>query len=209
MEINNKFIDDWIKEDLAKSGLDINTFPIIPLKSEEQLKKILGFSTIGNQSILAVGGYFIPYPLQEGFCRIKLRNPIGDAKYLSPKGSHNYPYITKEVYDAAKDYNPEIPIIFTEGEKKTAKAVKEGFKAIGFAGVWCFKNSDDDFLPQLDNLNLKYRKCFIAFDSDIVNKHNVKPVSGTTFLVLPLSSAASIFSNAYMNPSLVREINRG
>jgi len=174
MEINNKFTDDWIKEDLARSGLDMNTFPIIPLKSEEQLKKILGFSTIGNQSILAVGGYFIPYPLQNGYYRLKLRNPIGDAKYLSPKGRPNYPYISKEVHDVAKKFNPDKPIIFTEGEKKAVKANKEGFIAIGFSGVWCFTDKDNDFLPQLEDLSFKFRKCFIVFDSDIVGKHSVR-----------------------------------
>lgn len=174
MEINNKIIDDWIKEDLAKSGLDMNTFPIIPLKSEKQLKEILSFSTIGNQSIFVIGGYFIPYPLQEEYYRLKLRYPIGDAKYLSPKGTPNYPYITKEVYDNVQEYNPDTPIILTEGEKKAAKAIKEGFMAIGLAGVWCFKNKDNDFLPQLENLSLYYRKCFIAFDSDIIGKHSVR-----------------------------------
>jgi hypothetical protein len=127
-----------------------------------------------NTSILDIGGYFIPYPLQEGYFRLKLRYPIGDAKYLSPKGSSNYPYIVKVVNDIAEKYNPDHSIIFTEGEKKTAKAIREGFMTIGLPGVWNFKSSDNDFLPQLENLNLKYRKCFIVFDSDIIGKHSVR-----------------------------------
>lgn len=175
MEINTKrIINDWIRKDLEKSGLDIDDFPVVPLKNEEQLEKILGFTAIGNTSILNVGGYFIPYPLQEGYFRLKLRHPIGDIKYLSPKGSPNYPYITKEVNEIAKEHMPDHTIIFTEGEKKTAKALKEGFITIGLPGVWSFKSSDNDFLPQLESLNLKYRKCFIAFDSDIIGKHGVR-----------------------------------
>lgn len=159
---------------MEKSGIDEKDFPIIPLKTEKELKTIIGFSKFKNTLILDIGGYFIPYPLQEGYFRLKLRYPIEGVKYLSPKGSPNYPYITKKVNEMAKEYNPDISIIFTEGEKKTAKAIKEGFMTIGLPGVWNFKSSDNDFLPQLENLNLKYRKCFIAFDSDIVNKHGVK-----------------------------------
>ena len=106
--------------------------------------------------------------------RLKLRYPIDGVKYLSPRGSNNHPYITKEVNDIAQEYNPDHPIIFTEGEKKAVKAIKEGFLAIGLSGVWSFKSSDNDFLPQLENLNLKYRRCYIAFDSDIIRKHSVR-----------------------------------
>jgi hypothetical protein len=159
---------------LEKSGIEEKDFPIIPLKSETELKEIIGFTKFKNTSILDSGGYFIPYPLQEGYFRLKLRYPIEGVKYLSPQGSPNYPYITKKVHEMAKEYNPDISIIFTEGEKKTAKAVKEGFMTIGLPGVWNFKSSDNDFLPQLENLNLKYRKCFIAFDSDIISKHSVR-----------------------------------
>ena len=43
MEINTKrIIDDWVRKDFEKSGLDILDFPIVPLNNEEQLKKILG-----------------------------------------------------------------------------------------------------------------------------------------------------------------------
>lgn len=177
-KLNWKGDDDvictWIKKDLERSGIDEKDFPVTPLRSEDELKKIIGFTSFENTSILDVGGYFIPYPLQKGYLRLKLRHPIEGVKYLSPKGLPNYPYITKEVNDIAKEYMPDYPIIFTEGEKKTAKAVKEGFMTIGLPGVWNFKSSDNDFLPQLENLNLKYRKCFIAFDSDIISKHSVR-----------------------------------
>lgn len=165
---------NWIKKDLEKSGLDEKYFPIIPLESEGQLENIIGFKRFKNQSIIEAEGYFIPYPLQKGYLRLKLRHPIEGVKYLSPKGSVNYPYILEEVFEIAKDFKPDTPIIFTEGEKKAAKAVKEGFMTIGLPGVWNFKSSENNFLPQLEKLNLKYRKCFIAFDSDITYKHSVK-----------------------------------
>ena len=159
---------------MERSGIEEDDFPVIPLKNENELKEIIGFTTFRNTSIVDVGGYFIPYPLQEGYFRLKLKYPIDGVKYLSPKGSNNYPYITKEVNDIAKEYNPDHSLIFTEGEKKAVKAIKEGFLAIGLPGVWSFKNSENDFFPQLENLNLKYRKCYIAFDSDIIGKHSVR-----------------------------------
>lgn len=169
------------------------------------MKEIIGFVKFKNISILDVGGYFIPYPLQKGYLRLKLRHPIEGVKYLSPKGSPNYPYITKEVNDIAKEYNPDHPIIFTEGEKKAVKAIKEGFLAIGLPGVWNFKSSDNDFLPQLENLNLKYRKCYIAFDSDIICKHNVRQAElrlAATLLnrgAIPLSIRFSVNQNGDKN----------
>lgn len=159
---------------MEKSGIEKKDFSVIPLKSKTELKEIIGFTKFKNISILDVGGYFIPYPLQKGYSRLKLRYPIDGVKYLSPKGLPNYPYITKEVNDIAKKYNPDHFIIFTEGEKKAAKAIKEGFLAIGLPGVWSFKNAENDFFPQLDKMNLKYRKCYIVFDSDINTKTNVK-----------------------------------
>lgn len=108
---------------MEKSGIEGKDFPVIPLKSKTELKEIIGFTKFKNTSILDTGGYFIPCHLQEGYFRLKLRYPIEGVKYLSPKGSPNYPYITKKVNEMAKEYNPDIPLLFTEGEKKTAKAI--------------------------------------------------------------------------------------
>lgn len=170
-------LDKWIIKDLEKSGLTLEDFPVIPLKNEEQLKHYLGFTTMDGVRIIDVEGYFIPYPNVEGFFRLKLRNPIGDCRYLSPKkerGLGNHPYILQQVFEVAKDFKPDKPLIFTEGEKKTVCGVKHGFNVIGISGVWCFKDSESDFLQELNELNSKYRKCYINFDSDIVHKHNVR-----------------------------------
>ncbi|MGE5445246.1 MAG: DUF3854 domain-containing protein [Ignavibacteriales bacterium] len=64
--------------------------------------------------------------------------------------------------------------MFTEGEKKAAKATLEGFPTIGLSGVWNFKDSENDLLAELAELNLRNRKCYICFDSDISHKFQVR-----------------------------------
>ncbi len=89
-------------------------------------------------------------------------------------GFGNHAYILPEVMKIASTYDPDKPIFITEGEKKAAKATLEGFPTIGLSGVWNFKDGENDFLPELDGLIFKHRKCYIVFDSDITEKHNVK-----------------------------------
>ena len=175
MKLNNNIeTPEWILKDLAKSGLTLKNFPIEPLTSEQELRERLGFTSIAGTPIITVSGYWILYPNIPGFYRLKLKEKIGEIKYLSPKGAGNHPFILPEVYKIATAYNPDKPIFFTEGEKKAAKATLEGFPCIGLSGVWCFKDKDSDFLADLDELNFKHRRCYICFDSDITHKLNIR-----------------------------------
>lgn len=60
------------------------------------------------------------------------------------------------------------PVIFTEGELKSAKACKEGFATIGICGVFNWKSHKlgIDWLPSLAPLKLVRRNVYICFDSD-------------------------------------------
>ena len=102
---------------MEKSGIEEKDFPVIPLKSKTELKEIIGFTKFKNTSILDTGGYFIPCHLQEGYFRLKLRYPIEGVKYLSPKGSPNYPYITKKVNERQKNIIL-IFLFFLQKEKR-------------------------------------------------------------------------------------------
>ncbi len=178
---NNSEHHDWVMEDITMSGLNREQFHIEPLNNEDKLIERLGFDKLGVTKIIDVGGYWIPYPNVIGYYRLKLKHPMetdnGKVKYLSPKkemGFGNHAYILPEVEKICRPYNPDKPLFFTEGEKKAVKATSEGFPCIGLSGVWCFKDSGNEFLPELDNLILKYRKCYICFDSDITHKFNVR-----------------------------------
>lgn len=173
--------DTWIEKDLQKSGLSNENFNIEPLKGEAELMERLGFATFNGTPIEKVGGYWIPYPNVPNYDRLKLKSPIetkdGKKKYLSPKkemGFGNKPYILPEVKKLLEKYNPDKPIFITEGEKKAAKATLEGFPCVGLSGVWNFKDSENEFLPELDECIWKDRTVYIVFDSDISDKHSVK-----------------------------------
>lgn len=64
--------------------------------------------------------------------------------------------------------NVDEPVIFTEGELKSAKACKEGFATIGICGVFNWKSHKlgIDWLPSLEPLKLVRRNVYICFDSD-------------------------------------------
>jgi hypothetical protein len=187
VETVDNFTPQWIIDDLAKSGLILDVFPVEPLRSEAELRERLGFTAIKDKSgnwikIIDIGGYWIPYPNVQGYYRLKLRQEIIDSeghkiKYLSPmkeKGLGNHAYILPEVMKIASTYSPDKPLFIAEGEKKAVKATLEGFPTIGLSGVSCYKDQDNDFLPELDGLIFKHRKCYIGFDSDITEKHNVR-----------------------------------
>jgi len=171
----------WMQKDLQKSGLSIENFTIEPLKREAELWERLGSAPISRTRILTVGGYWIPYPNAPGYYRLKLKTPIvtekDTIKYLSPTkkmGFGNKPYILPEVKKLLEAYNPDKPIFITEGEKKAAKATLEEFPCIGLSGVWCFKGSENEFLPELDEYNWKDRSVYIVFDSDLSANPNVQ-----------------------------------
>lgn len=64
--------------------------------------------------------------------------------------------------------NPEIPLVFTEGELKAACATKHGIPTIALGGVWNFKSKKSGLfkLPIFESINLRGRIVFIVFDSD-------------------------------------------
>ena len=164
----------WIQKDLQKSGLSIENFTIEPLKREAELRERLGFASILRIPIATVGGYWISYPNVPDYFRLKLKNKIGDAKYLSRKGGGNHPYILPQLEETLNKYTPDKSVFITEGEKKAAKATLEGFPCIGLSGVFNFKEKGIDFLPELDKCNWKDKNVFIVFDSDITEKAGVR-----------------------------------
>ncbi len=180
-------LDTWMIEDLEMSGLTPDKFTIEPLKTELELETRLGITDIthkdGNQiKIIDIGGYWIPYPNVPGYYRLKLRQEITDReengiRYLSPideKGFGNPAYIMKEVADLGKTYCPDKHLFITEGEKKAAKVTLQGFPCIGLSGVWNFKDSENEFLPELDCIVWKDRAVYIVFDSDETLNFEVK-----------------------------------
>lgn len=72
---------------------------------------------------------------------------------------------------------PELPIIITEGAKKTASLLSAGFCAVGLSGIWngirnpidpvlCKKTGDHVLVPELLAIAKKGRKITFCFDQD-------------------------------------------
>lgn len=126
-------MDERIVADLARSGIEPKEMNIRQAADAEMAA--IGFH---NSDIL---GYVIPYydikgePLQ--FYRVRVINPLDGVKYRQVKGASNHLYFPPNFQDAlqGKDY-----VIVTEGEKKAAKACKEGFPTVALSGVNSWRN---------------------------------------------------------------------
>lgn len=167
-------------DDLARSGLteaDIRKLKLTTL-TKVQTKKAV------NKSLIS---YKIPYfhitgkPLP--FYRVRfletLKGLAGKAKkqqrYSQPQTTTNHLYFPPLVKWQAIAKNTDIPIVITEGEKKAAKACKEGIPTIGLGGVWSFRSKKNkEFL--IDDFKLvkwEERTVWIIYDSDLTTNENV------------------------------------
>lgn len=132
-------LEKWVTGDLAKSGLTRDDIEIVPFESRIQNGK-----TQNN------GGYGIIYRDAEGskmfgmnghpFVRERYCPPLPESKGVKKKyGTEPRAgircFFPKGMY-AYLEANPDAPLYLTEGEKKAAKAMKEGFPVIGLAGIW-------------------------------------------------------------------------
>lgn len=142
-----------LQSDLGKSGItpeEIGAYLAGP--SELSSCNVRTYSEDG----LSSPGYVIPYFDSQGkrvpFYRLRVFSPLpGRAKYLQPPDSSAYIYFPKQFKQllidvvAGKPTNSKIngfqpTIMIVEGEKKAAKAVKEGFLCVGLGGVYNWRS---------------------------------------------------------------------
>ena len=129
------------------------------------IPKLLKWNPVKVESALV-----IPYPDLD-FRRLKVFPAHMDAKghkvkYLQPKDSGVHLYILPPV--RAVLANPSIPLYFTEGEKKAAKAVQEGLACIGLGGLWNWiDKTTGEGIDELGMIAWPDRKTIIVPDSDI------------------------------------------
>lgn len=146
-------MDERIVTDLAKSGLVTDDLKVRQASATE-------LAAIGFHNTEVVG-YVIPYydingkPLQ--FYRVKLINPPDGVKYRQMKGAGNHIYFPPGFQEVLKDKDY---VIVTEGEKKAAKACKDGFPAIALSGVNSWRNRII-LVPENAELSKVYQGKFI------------------------------------------------
>ena len=170
-------IEKWMDEDLKRSGLSREDIEVEPFVGESFM----------NQS---VNGYKILFRYPDGVAMRDLRHheyvrmrfcppyPVDKGgkrpKYGVATGAGNHCFFPKGIGDLLAEDGDE-PLLLTEGEKKAAKAVKEGIPVIGITGIWNWMESKsnrksqenayrihDDLLPYLH----EGREVVIIFDSD-------------------------------------------
>ncbi len=116
-----------------------------------------------------VGYQFKPdTPRQDGKGKlIKYENPAGSSVRLDCP-----PRCQKMLGD------PSVDLWITEGSKKADSLASRGACAISLTGVWGFKGKNDiggtTLLADWDYIALRDRTAYLAFDSDIVEKPQVK-----------------------------------
>lgn len=127
-----QLFSDFIVEDLAKSGLEISDMNVRPLTSTER------HATGSPQQ---PEGYVIPYRGIGGqalpFYRVRLKG--WDPKYKQLTDEPNHLYFPRGFWDLANDDDTRY-ILFVEGEKKAACAVKHGFACVACGGVDSWSN---------------------------------------------------------------------
>jgi hypothetical protein len=104
--------------------------------------------------------------------------PRGDAKYVSPKKGENEMRLDTHPRIITRLADKKIDLWITEGILKADSAISRGLCCIGILGVWMAfrKNSHGgvEALPGWDSVELRERNVYIAFDSDIVDKPQVR-----------------------------------
>ena len=197
--------------DLRRSGLSdsmiaaMDCFSVEP----EEIQSLTGVKA-------PYPGYAIPYHGVEDqtgdrYCRIRLRGPVGDMRYVSGRGEDT------QVYDppGRADLPAEI-LVITEGEKKAAKAVQEGIACIGIQGVhsWCDAagravekaaeipvNAKTAPTPGLLGIAKGYKKVLVLGDSDLLG--NPQGRRGMELLVKSLGHNGIRCVVGYCPPAII------
>ena len=179
--------------DLRKSGLSDATIAacgFCSLQAPASVQNALRWKRYNGEL-----GACLAIPFQDvagkptGYTRLKPDNPRKSKetgkpiKYESPKGLPNRAYFPPATRAALNDL--AIPLLITEGEKKSAKADQEGFPCIGLTGVYGWQKKrpknkngepqgDRELIDSLAAIPWQGRPVCIVFDSDAATKPNVR-----------------------------------
>jgi hypothetical protein len=177
--------------DLRGSGLSdetINSCRYRTARLSSTVQRILRWTNYNGEL-----GECLAFPFDDadppaGYARLKPDHPRLDnngkpIKYESPKGLPNRAYFPPGTRAVIND--PAVPLLITEGEKKSAKANQEGFKCVGLVGIWGWhkKRERDDngnaqgereLIPDLAAIAWQGRHVFIVFDGDAATNRHVR-----------------------------------
>lgn len=162
-------------EDLARSGLsqvDATKLGMVPLT------KIKTKQLVGKNLVSFKIPYFDINGKKTEFYRVRFLEKgaglkVTEQRYSQEKNSGVHAYLSPSIKWRDIVNNTEKSILITEGEKKAAKACKEGLPTIGLGGVWSFLDNKK-IIAEFKQFNWKQRTVWIVFDSDLRTNSQVR-----------------------------------
>jgi hypothetical protein len=173
--------------ELAKSGLTEHTARANGVYSERDPRAVAGL--LGWKRPAAGLGACLVFPYRaadgtvNGYARLKPANPRQDRKnagkrikYEAPVGKPNRAYFPHSTFPVFGDAS--VPLLITEGEKKSLAADQHGFPCVGLSGVWAWckkrkqKGDKWELIDDLARIMWSGRPVFIVFDSDAAQNEN-------------------------------------
>jgi hypothetical protein len=124
--------------------------------------------------VRGVAGEIVNYQVRPDDPRVDGRGKV--IKYETVAGSR----MVIDVHPAARERlaDPAIPLWITEGVRKGDAAVSAGLCCIALLGVWNWRGTNEHggkiALADFESIALNAREVYIAFDSDIVTKPEVR-----------------------------------
>lgn len=154
------------RADCRRSGLSDETIDALGIHSARpgDIARLVGFDPPNVTSVLV-----FPYPGEDGFSRVKVFPPCTDrnghtVKYLQRPKSGVRLYVPPLAAKVLED--PTIPLSWTEGEKKAAKANQEDVPCVGLGGLWNWIE-DGHPIAKLNEIAHADREEIIFPDSDV------------------------------------------
>jgi hypothetical protein len=97
------------------------------------------------------------------------------VRYAQPANTETELYFPPFVEWTDLVKKAEIPLIFTEGELKSACATRHGYPTVGLGGVWSFqsKKHGQPMLKAFDAIEFGDRTVYIVFDSDAATNPDI------------------------------------
>jgi putative DNA primase/helicase len=174
-------------EDLHASGLSDEQISLCGFYSEKSPSRVSELLRWKSPATKLGPCLVIPFAGPDGkptdYARVKPSRPRKDAvgkpvKYESPAHRPNRAYFPPATRAALGDLS--VPLLLTEGEKKSAKADQEGFPCVGLVGVWGWQKKREDksgpreLIEDLAAVAWEGREVYLVFDSDLASKPDVQ-----------------------------------
>lgn len=106
------------------------------------------------------------------YFQTRLKNPVGDKKYVLPKGQSTYPFLPLSIVEKWERKETIETLIITEGAFKAFIGAMLGLNIVGLPSITCYKNKETGRLhTDIERLiqDCKVKNLVILWDGDCLN----------------------------------------